>query len=181
MLTCTRGSAASRALSWASVVPRALRSYGPSFHAVHVPYGGRRRSAPSELCSVRMLRCHSGVTPFGAAEGGLASVMLEAFIPASTTRVVVCLDPISMRLGPDRLRTHCAEVVGVEPDLFTSFLFTNKKRDCLLLFSTPRSGDQTITKKLMKGAFLLPAREVDKKAFVVMKPAVLPSLFRSKG
>ncbi|HET8933973.1 MAG TPA: IS66 family insertion sequence element accessory protein TnpB [Polyangiales bacterium] len=106
--------------------------------------------------------------------------MLEAFVPANTTRVVVCLDPVSMSLGTDKLRTLCTEVVGVEPDPFTSFLFTNKKRDRVLLFSTPRSGDQTITKKLMKGAFLLPAPKVDGERFVVMKPAVLPSLFRSK-
>ena len=107
--------------------------------------------------------------------------MLEAFIPASTTRVVVFLDPISMRSGTEQLRTLCSEVIGVEPDPFTAFLFTNKKRDCLLLFSAPRSGDQTIMKKLTKGAFLLPAPEADGKAFVSMKPAVLPSLFRSKG
>lgn len=29
-------------------------------------------------------------------------------------------------------------MIGVEPGLFTSFLFTNKKRDRLLLFSTPQ-------------------------------------------
>lgn len=72
-------------------------------------------------------------------------------------------------------------MIGVEPDPFTAFLFTNKKRDCLLLFSTPRSGDQTITKKLTKGALLLPAPEPDGKAFVTMRPAVLSSLFRSNG
>ena len=107
--------------------------------------------------------------------------MLEAFIPANTTRVVLYLEPISMRQGTEQLRRFCADVIGVEPDPFTAFLFTNKKRDCLLLFSTPRSGDQTITKKLTRGAFLLPAPRPEGKPFVTMRPTALSSLFRSNG
>jgi hypothetical protein len=37
---------------------------------------------------------------------------------------------------------------------FTAFLFTNRARDCLLLFSTDRGDDQTMMKKLEKGARL---------------------------
>jgi hypothetical protein len=104
--------------------------------------------------------------------------MLAAFLPASATRVVVYLEPISMRLGTERLRKLCTEAIGVEPDPFTAFLFTNKARDCLLLFSMDRAGDQTVMKRLEKGAFLLPAPEGDGKPFVVMRSAVLARLFR---
>jgi hypothetical protein len=108
----------------------------------------------------------------------LASVMLEALLPASATRIVVYLEPISMRWGPERLRELCAQAVGIEPDPFTPFVFTNKARDCLLLLSTGPCGDQVLLKKLEKGAFLLPAPEVEGKPFVFMRSAVLARLFR---
>jgi hypothetical protein len=104
--------------------------------------------------------------------------MLEALLPANTTRVVVYLKPISMRLGTERLRKLCTEAIGVEPDPFTAFLFANKARDCLLLFSTGRSGDQTLMKRLDKGAFLLPAPEAEGKPFVIMRSTVVARLFR---
>ena len=108
----------------------------------------------------------------------IRSRMLEAFLPASATRVVVYLEPISMRSGPERLRKLCTESIGLEPDSFTAFVFTNKARDCLLLFSTPRSGDQVLVKKLEKGAFLLPAPEGSGTPFVIMRSSVLARLFR---
>ncbi|MEY4583116.1 MAG: transposase [Pseudomonadota bacterium] len=104
--------------------------------------------------------------------------MLAAFLPADATRIVVYLEPISMRFGTERLRKLCTEAIGIEPDPFTAFLFTNKARDCLLLFSTGRSGDQTLMKRLDKGAFLLPAPEVEGKPFVILRSAVLERLFR---
>jgi IS66 Orf2 like protein len=108
----------------------------------------------------------------------LASVMLEAFLPASATRIVVYLEPISMRWGPERLRILCAQAVGIEPDPSTAFVFTNKARDCLLLLSTGPDGDHVLLKKLEKGGFLLPAPEVAGKSFVVLRSAVLARLFR---
>ena len=44
-----------------------------------------------------------------------------------------------------------------EPDSSTAFLFVNKSRDCLLLFSTDSDGDRTLTTKIEKGAFIRPA------------------------
>ena len=113
-----------------------------------------------------------------AAGRGVASGMLEALLPADTTRVVVYLEPINVRLGTERLRKLFTEAIGIEPDPFTAFLFTNKARDCLLLFSTSRSGDQTLMKRLDKGAFLLPAPEAEGKPFAIMRANVISRLFR---
>ena len=105
--------------------------------------------------------------------------MLTALLPEAATRVVVYLQPVSMRLGIDRLRKLCVETIGLEPDPFTAFLFTNRARDCLLLFSTSSAGDQTLLKKLEKGVFLLPASQKGGKPFVTMRANVLSRLFRS--
>ena len=57
-------------------------------------------------------------------------------------------------------------------------MFTNRARDCLLMYFEDESGDQTLTKKLEKGAFLLPAPDREGADFVIMKPSILPRLFR---
>jgi hypothetical protein len=105
--------------------------------------------------------------------------MLQAFLPASATRVVVYLKPVNMRLTPKKLRALCTETIGIEPDSRTAFLFTNKSQDFLLMFFEDETGDQSLIKKLNKGAFLLPAADRDGAEYVIMKPAILPRLFRS--
>ena len=105
--------------------------------------------------------------------------MLQSFLPASATRVVVYLTPINMRLGPAKLRELCGETIGIAPNASTAFLFTNKAQDCLLMYFTDESGDQTLIKKLDKGAFLLPAPDGEGREFVIMKASMLPRLFRS--
>jgi hypothetical protein len=60
--------------------------------------------------------------------------MLEAFLPQSATSVVVYLDPTNVRWGAKKLDTFCREVVQVEPDPFTCFLFVNRTRDTLLMY-----------------------------------------------
>ena len=105
--------------------------------------------------------------------------MLDLFIPAYATRVVVYLHPISMRWGAPKLRAFCAETVGIEPDYATAFIFTNKARDCLLMYSLDDFDGQVLMKKLHKGAFLLPAEADDGAPYVIMKPNVLAKLFRS--
>jgi hypothetical protein len=104
---------------------------------------------------------------------------LQGFIPARATRVVLYLKPINMRLGPAKLREVCSETLGIEPDASTMFLFTNAGHECLLMYFVDEQGDQTLMKKLDKGAFLLPVPEREGAPFVIMKPAVLPRLFRS--
>jgi len=104
--------------------------------------------------------------------------IVASLLPSSATRVVVYLQPISMRFGDVRLRELCRDKLGIEPDPSTAFLFTNQKRDCLLLYSAPSSGDRTLMKKLDRGAFLLPVPEHDGKPYTLMKPSVLARLFR---
>ncbi len=101
--------------------------------------------------------------------------MLQAFLPTPATRVVVYLKPINLRWGPAKLRELCVETIGIEPDNRTAFLFTNKSRDCLLMFFA----DESMLKKLDKGAFLLPAPDSDGAEFVTMKASMLPRLFRA--
>lgn len=105
--------------------------------------------------------------------------MLEAFIPDYATKVVVYLHPISMRWGATRLRAFCTETVGVAPDYSTVFIFSNKARDCLLMYSLDDTDGQILIKKLSKGAFLLPAATDEGASYVVMKPKVIGKLFRS--
>lgn len=105
--------------------------------------------------------------------------MLDLFIPTYSTRVVVYLHPISMRWGATKLRAFCAETVGIEPDYSTAFIFTNRARDCLLLYSLDDFDGQTLMKKLDKGAFLLPAVPDEGPPYVIMKPKMLGKLFRS--
>jgi hypothetical protein len=109
----------------------------------------------------------------------LTTGMLELFLPAHARRVVVYLNPINMRWSGDKLRSFCSDVLNIEPEPSTAFLFTNTRRDCLLVYSTGGSGDQTLMKKLDKGAFLLPTPDDEKKPFVIMKRSMLARLFRS--
>ena len=105
--------------------------------------------------------------------------MLEAFLPKSATRVVVYLEPINLRQGTDKLAKLCREVIRIEPNSATCFLFVNRRRDTLLMYFAGYDGDETLTKKLDKGSFLLPARDAHREPFVILKPAMLRRLFRS--
>jgi hypothetical protein len=105
--------------------------------------------------------------------------MLEALLPPSATRVVVYLDPINVRWGAKKLGTFCREIVRVEPDAFTCFLFVNRSRDALLMYFVGSDGEQTLLKKLDKGAFLLPAPRADGAPVAILRPSMLSRLFRS--
>jgi hypothetical protein len=105
--------------------------------------------------------------------------LLQNLLPANAKRVVVYLKPVNMRWGPERLRGLCSETLGIVPDASTVFLFTNKNQDSLLMYFADHASDQTLMKKLDKGAFLLPVPEREGEAFVIMKPSMLPRLFRS--
>ena len=82
-------------------------------------------------------------------------------------------------MGPDRIRSYCQDELGLEPDQATAFVFTNSKRDCLLLYCVDADGDRVVQKQLEKGAFLLPAPKSDGAAYVRVKRALLSRLFRS--
>jgi hypothetical protein len=104
--------------------------------------------------------------------------MPQAFLPQSATRVVVYLEPINVRWGARKLGVFCREVVGVEPDRRTCFLFVNAKRDTLLVYFIDADGEQTSLKKLDKGPFPLPAPEPGSEPFVIFRRSELSSLFR---
>ncbi|MGD0837718.1 MAG: IS66 family insertion sequence element accessory protein TnpB [Polyangia bacterium] len=109
----------------------------------------------------------------------MANITLQTLLPQSVTRVVVYLQPINLRWGPEKLGTFCRDVIGVEPDPSTWFLFVNRRRDTLLMYFLGFDGDETILKKLDKGAFLLPAPQAEGAPFVIFRPSMLPRLFRS--
>jgi transposase len=100
-------------------------------------------------------------------------------MPANLKRVVVYLQPISMRWGTTKLRALCQGELGIEPDSATGFLFVNKSHDSLLLYSTDRDGDRTLVKKIEKGAFMMPAPGRDGAPFIIMRPSILSRMFRS--
>lgn len=105
--------------------------------------------------------------------------MLEALLPDWVTRVVVFLEPINTGWGTEKLGKLCREVMGVEPDHSTCYLFANRKQDTLVMYLRCHDGDQTLMKRLEKGAFLLPASEEGRKPYVVLRPAMLARLFRA--
>ena len=105
--------------------------------------------------------------------------MLQAFLPQSAQRVVVYLEPINVRWGAKKLGMFCREAMGIEPDSRTCFLFVNARRDTLLVYFLDADGEQTIRKKLDKGAFLLPAPEAGHAPFVIFRRSVLARLFRT--
>ena len=105
--------------------------------------------------------------------------MLQAFLPPSATRVVVYLEPINLRWGAKKLGAVCREVLGIEPDQRTCFLFVNARRNTLLVYFLDAEGEQTILKKLGKGAFPLPAPEADSAPFVIFRRSALARLFRA--
>jgi hypothetical protein len=84
-----------------------------------------------------------------------------------------------MRWGATKLHALCRDELGIEPDSTTVFLFVNRGHDSLLLYAVDSDGDWTLTKKLEKGAFMMPGPEHDGEPFVIMRPSILSRMFRS--
>jgi len=78
------------------------------------------------------------------------------FLPQHAKRVLICRQPISMRLGHDRLAELCGKM-GRDPKKGDVFLFFNRSKDSIKLYFQDARGDQSLTKKLDRGGFLLPA------------------------
>jgi len=74
--------------------------------------------------------------------------VLDLFIPTHTRRLILYLNPINVRWGPDRLRAACERDLGVR-------------------YTRDDDGDGCITKKLYRGAFLLPAPAAGEKYAVI--------------
>ena len=84
-----------------------------------------------------------------------------------------------MRLGSDKLAARCREALHIEPDEDTCFIFANRQKDTLLMCFRAPGGDEITMKRLDKGAFILPAPTEFGALYVIMRPAMLPRLFRS--
>lgn len=79
----------------------------------------------------------------------------------------------------DETPRACRDELGIEPDSATAFLFVNTSHDSLPLYSTDPNGDRTLTKKIEKGAFMMPAPEPDGAPFIIMRPSILSRMFKS--
>jgi hypothetical protein len=104
--------------------------------------------------------------------------MLDLLIPSSTRRLVLYPVPINVRWGPDRLRVACERDLGLKLDLATAVLFHNRKKDTIVLYTLDRTGDRCVTKKLDRGAFLLPVPAEGQK-YVVLAASKVARLFRA--
>ncbi len=104
--------------------------------------------------------------------------MIEFFIPAAVRRVVVYPTPIDTRWGPRRLREACEQHLGIAVDETIGVLFHNRAQDILVLYCVDASGDQTTSKKLDRGVFLLPAPVAGQK-YAVVDVSKIATLFRS--
>ena len=62
-------------------------------------------------------------------------------------------------------------------DHFQHVWWTWSCTHCLLLYSTHPDGDQTLTKKIEKGAFIMPAP--GGAPSITMRPSILSRMFRS--
>ncbi len=67
---------------------------------------------------------------------------------------------------------------GLTLDSTTAVVFHNRKKDTLVLYTLDRDGDRCITKKLERGAFLLPVPAEGEK-YVVLAASKVASLFRA--
>jgi hypothetical protein len=104
--------------------------------------------------------------------------MLDLFVPPSTRRLVLYPMPINVRWGPDRLRILCERELGLTLDPATAVIFHSRKKDTLVLYTLDENGDRCITKKLDRGAFLLPVPAEGQK-YVVLEAWKVASLFRA--
>lgn len=103
--------------------------------------------------------------------------MLDLFIPTHTRRLILYPNPINVRWGPERLRAACERDLGVTLDRTTAVLFHNRAQDTLVLYTLDDDGDRCITKKLHRGAFLLPVPAAGEK-YAVVEASKVGSLFR---
>lgn len=104
--------------------------------------------------------------------------MIDLFVPPRVRRLVIYPSPINVRWGVDRLRAACERDLGLKLDRRTAVIFHNRKQDTLVLYAIDHEGEQTISKKLERGAFLLPVCP-EGQPYVVLKASNVASLFRS--
>lgn len=77
--------------------------------------------------------------------------------PASV-RIFVCIEPIDLRRGFDRLAAAAREVVRQDPTSGHLFAFLNRRRDRVKILVWDRTGYMLVYKRLSRGTYALPAR-----------------------
>jgi transposase len=103
--------------------------------------------------------------------------MLELFLPARIKKVVVYPSPVNMRFGVEALRKLCTVELDIEARNGIVVLFYNQAKNMLKLYWEDPSGDQTLTKRLERGAFLVPVVPPGAK-YTTVPAATLRRLFR---
>lgn len=101
------------------------------------------------------------------------------WLPPNTKEVILYKKPVSMQWGHDRLSRLCKEEFGMDPKEGGVFLFFSRAHDCLKIFFIDKTGDQSLTKKLDKGGFLVPV-STDEMPFMKIGAKILSTLFKSK-
>ena len=101
--------------------------------------------------------------------------MLHLFIPLEVRRLVIYPSAINTRWGPDRLSAASRDL-GVKLDRATAVLFHNRSRDTLVLYLVDDDGERCVTKKLDRGAFLVPVPAAGT-PYVVLDASKIDTLF----
>ena len=101
--------------------------------------------------------------------------MLHLLIPLEVRRLVIYPTAINTRWGLDRLAAASRDL-GVKLDRATAVLFHNRSRDTLVLYLVDGDGDRCVTKKLDRGAFLVPVPAAGK-PYAVLDASKIDTLF----
>jgi transposase len=72
-------------------------------------------------------------------------------------KVFLCLSPVDMRLGFDRLASLASEVMGEDPLSGHFFVFPSRRRDRVKILYWDRDGLALWCKRLERGTFPFPA------------------------
>jgi transposase len=96
-------------------------------------------------------------------------------IPAGV-QVFVCLEPVDMRFGFERLSGMVRERMGYEPRGGALFVFVGRRRHIVKVLFADATGICVFCKRLDEGAFSLPASPAADAAHVEIDEATLDTL-----
>ncbi|MCC7071774.1 MAG: IS66 family insertion sequence element accessory protein TnpB [Deltaproteobacteria bacterium] len=82
--------------------------------------------------------------------------LLGALLPKNAKRALFYLLPIRMSWGPKKLKAIIDETLSEGVDDDTAYVFTNSKRDSLLVYWRTDNGEQTMQRQAQEGAFVYP-------------------------
>ena len=106
--------------------------------------------------------------------------MFDFLFPPAVRRLVLYPEPINTRVGLDALRKLSEQGLGLTLDPSTAVVFHNRTRDTLVVYCVTRSGDESIVKKMDRGAFMLPVPSPGER-YATVEASKLQTLFRSPG